>query len=132
MVNKRLFSIVSDANNYASVGATAAATSSKSIKVSTKQVDIGKVGKGFGQVTFLEGIAIDSYGVATGKTSVAKAGTNLGVGLYGMYVNPFVGALYGGLEAFYPGGTEGAVSDYGDTQTIYREQSNGAVFKPGL
>ncbi|SFJ20305.1 hypothetical protein [Myroides guanonis] len=132
MVNKRLFSIVSDANNYASVGATAAATSSKSIKVSTKQVDIGKVGKGFGQVTFLAGIAIDSYGVATGKTSVAKAGTNLGVGLYGMYVNPFVGALYGGLEAFYPGGTEGAVSDYGDTQTIYREQSNGAVFKPGL
>jgi hypothetical protein len=31
------------------------------------------------------------------------------MGLYGMYVHAFPALMYGGLEAFYPGGTNGAL-----------------------
>ena len=40
--------------------------------------------------------------------------------------------FYAGLEAFYPGGTLGAMKDNSDAQAIYRKDNNGAVIKPRL
>src|SRR5690606_7652995 len=92
--------------------------------------NIAKIGKGLGQATFGAGILIDAYGLSTGQTTWGKAGLNTGMSVYGMYVNPITGALYGGLEAFYPGGTAGAIRDYSEAQAIYRQTNNGAVIKP--
>uniref|UniRef100_UPI0039A5F1E0 RHS repeat-associated core domain-containing protein n=1 Tax=Ornithobacterium rhinotracheale TaxID=28251 RepID=UPI0039A5F1E0 len=97
-----------------------------------KTFNIGKIGSALGKVTFAASLALDTYGVITGKTSIGKAGLNLGMGVYGIYVNPIAGTFYGGLEAFYPGGTLGAMRDYSEAQSMYRATNNGAVIKPGL
>ena len=51
-----------------------------------------------------------------------KAILNTGVGAYGIWVNPVAGAIYFGVEAFYPGGIKGMVTDQGKTLTGLSEQ----------
>src|SRR5690606_9838096 len=97
-----------------------------------KTYNLAKIGKAVGNVGSAVGMATDIYGFSTGQTTWGKAGLNTGMSVYGIYVNPITGALYGGLEAFYPGGTLGAMNDYSNAQSAYRQTNNGSVIKPRL
>jgi RHS repeat-associated protein len=60
--------------------------------------------------TVFDGIGVYNYYYNPTSSNVvhpAEAGMNLGMGAYGLYVNPFAGALYFGGSAFYPGGWTG-------------------------
>jgi RHS repeat-associated protein len=60
--------------------------------------------------TVFDGIGVYNYYNNPTSSNVvhpAEAGMNLGMGVYGLYVNPFAGALYFGGSAFYPGGWTG-------------------------
>lgn len=99
-----------------------------------KTFNISKAGKLVGNITFGVGTAMDAYGVYTYYTqgsespnavSPAKAGTNLGVGIYGLYGGPpgwIIGTIYFGTEAFYPGGVKGVITDHGKTLTSLNER----------
>ncbi len=81
--------------------------------------NIGKIGNATGSAFFILGTVNDGIGVynyyqnpsAQNSNAVnpGKAGLNIGLGLYGMYINPIPAVIYGGLEAFYPGGAAGAL-----------------------
>ena len=89
---------------------------------------ISKVGKIAGKITFALGTAIDAYGVITYYTQgsenpdavhPAKAGTNLGVGMYGIYGGPpgwIIGTIYFLGDAFLPGGWEPGLNTLGEIQ----------------
>lgn len=76
---------------------------------------------------------MDIYKLSNGRESFGKAGLNTIVGAWGLtsFGVP-ASILYSGMEAFYPGGTLGAMKDYSDVQKIYRENNNGVVLKPSL
>ena len=84
-----------------------------------KTYGLGTVGKILGRTSLVVGIAGDINGMIIYKSnpnspnavSPAKAGLNTGMGLYGLYVNPIGGSLYFGVDAFYPGGWQGAITD---------------------
>ncbi|MFT3675500.1 MAG: RHS repeat-associated core domain-containing protein [Chitinophagaceae bacterium] len=90
--------------------------------------NIAKSGKLAGKITFLAGTAIDAYGLYTYYTEgsenpnavhPAKAGTNLGVGVYGIYGGPpgwIVGAIYFLGDMTLPGGWEGGLNKLGEIQ----------------
>ncbi|QOD67375.1 hypothetical protein HF329_33555 [Chitinophaga oryzae] len=46
------------------------------------------------------------------STHPAKAGLNLGMGLYGLYYNPLAAGVYFGVDSFYPGGWPGYTDNY--------------------
>lgn len=83
----------------------------------TTTYNIGKIGKGLGALGGIAGTLIDVVGVvnysinpdSSNAIHPAKAGLNLGILGYGAYINPIAPAIYGGLEAFYPGGAAGAM-----------------------
>ncbi|MFZ5553527.1 MAG: hypothetical protein ACOZCO_10450 [Bacteroidota bacterium] len=86
----------------------------------TSTYNISKIGKAVGRVTTAVGIITDGIGVINyynngpndpNSVHPAKAVTNTGVAAYGMYFNPPAAIGYFGLEAFYPGGFAGFVSD---------------------
>lgn len=41
----------------------------------------------------------------------AKAGLNLGVGVYSFYLNPIAGGIYFGIDLLYPGGWKEHIND---------------------
>ncbi len=79
----------------------------------------GKVLKSWGRASTVVGVAVDSYALYNNQISGAKFGLNtgvtawgLGVGAAGMAIPAFVGgALYFGVDAFYPGGFNGAMQN---------------------
>jgi RHS repeat-associated protein len=94
-------------------------------KITTYQVS--KVSKIGGSALVGIGVGFDAIGVYKYYKGVndpdafiqpvhpAKATLNTGVAAYGFWVNPAVGIIYFGTEAFYPGGVKGAVKDQGKT-----------------
>lgn len=90
--------------------------------------NIAKAGKLAGTITFGVGTAIDGYGVYTYYTQgsenpnavhPAKAGANLGVGIYGLYGAPpgwIAGTIYFVGDATLPGGWEGGLNKLGEIQ----------------
>ena len=81
--------------------------------------NVGKGVKALGPATIAVGSLLD-FGIGLpnyythGEThplavSPSKASLNLGIGVYSLH-NPSIGALYFGLETFYPGGTHGALN----------------------
>jgi hypothetical protein len=60
------------------------------------------------------------------SVSPQKAGLNTGVALYSLSINPAVGVLYFGIDAFYPGGLGGYMND---TDRII--QRNQQILGPG-
>jgi hypothetical protein len=97
-----------------------------------------KVGKILGGATFVIGTGLDAIGVYNYYTkgannpnavSPAKAGTNLGIGAWGM-INPATAvgaALYYGVDTFYPGGFNGAMQ-----QNSSLIQQNQAILGSGF
>lgn len=93
--------------------------------------NIGKIGTALGWGSLGLGTAMDGYGVyqysknPTHPSAVhpAKMGLNAGVGLYGIYVNPFFGALYGATEALHPNGFIGAWADDANMKHEFRKQN---------
>jgi hypothetical protein len=83
-------------------------------------IKVAKVGKVLGNATLVAGTLIDGYGVysyykngANSPNAVhpGKATLNLGVGIWGL-ANPATAvgaAMYYGVDAFYPGGFNGAM-----------------------
>lgn len=82
-----------------------------------KTFNVSKVGNMLGKLSFGLGVAMDISGMMIYKNnpnspnavSPAKAGLNTTMGAYGLWVNPIGGALYFGVDAFYPGGWNGAL-----------------------
>ena len=94
-----------------------------------------KVAKGFGFGLTGFGIVYDyTIGVQRYKKGIRdewsvspqKAGLNTGVALYSFTINPAVGILYFGIDAFYPGGLGGYMND---TDRII--QRNQDILGPG-
>jgi len=89
------------------------------------------IGKALGKFSLGLGTAMDTYGVYKYQMNPndpsavhpAKMGINLGVGIYGMQVNPFFGAVYGGAEALHPNGFFGAWADDVNMKSEFREQN---------
>lgn len=81
---------------------------------------INKIGLAASSTFFVLGTINDGIGVYNyyqnpsvlnpNAVHPGKAGLNLGVSIYGMYINPIPALLYGGLEAFYPNGMAGALN----------------------
>jgi hypothetical protein len=89
-------------------------------RITTSKGALARVGKALGILGILVGSGSDAYLVFSGQESRAKAGVNLSVGMIGL-LNPGGGALavgYGLSEAFYPGGAEAALDDYGTESLI--------------
>jgi RHS repeat-associated protein len=104
--------------------------------VSTAKVS--KIGTLLGTGTLILGTIFDAYGVKTyyqkgannpNAVHPSKAGTNLGVGLWGM-LNPFTATGSAGyflIDSFYPGGFKGAI------ENNYRlTQENRAILGPNF
>ena len=81
-----------------------------------KTFNIAKMGKGLGNATVVAGTIVDVYGVINyyklGEDSEnavhpGEAATNVSLTVYGIWVNPAASIIYGGVEAFYPGGFSG-------------------------
>lgn len=89
------------------------------------------IGKALGSATLVAGTAMDGVGVinyydnpsSSNAVHPAKAALNLGVGIYGMKVNPFFGALYGGAEALHPNGFLGMWADDVNMKYNFRKQN---------
>jgi hypothetical protein len=80
---------------------------------------LGFATAGFGLV--MDGIGVYNYYQDPNSVNAvhpAKAGLNAGMSAYGLWVNPLVGALYFGIDAFYPGGWIGV------SQTAERTEIN--------
>lgn len=100
---------------------------------SVSTFNISKAGKLAGIITFGVGTAIDAYGVYTYYTQgsenpnavhPAKAGTNLGVGVYGLYGGPpgwIMGTIYFIGDATIPGGWPAAMKAAADNTQRNRE-----------
>ena len=100
-------------------------------------ISVAKLGKGLGTATLVGGTMIDLYGVNRwiknpndpNAVHPAKAGTNLGVGVWGL-INPAtaVGAAgYYLIDSFYPGRWNGAM------ENNYRlTQENRAILGPNF
>jgi hypothetical protein len=81
---------------------------------------IGKIGGAVGKASFGLGTAMDIRGMLIFKDNPnspnavhpAKAALNAGIGYMGLKINPMAGALYFGVDAFYPGGWTGYGNDY--------------------
>ena len=77
-----------------------------------KTFNIGKVGRGLGNLGAGIGTLADAYGVheyledpnSSNAVHPGKAALNLGMTVYGMFVNPPAGIAYGLIDNFYPGG----------------------------
>ena len=80
---------------------------------------VAKWGGIAGKASFWGGVAMDGIGVynyynnpnSPNAVHPAKAGLNTTMGAYGTWVNPAAGILYFGIDAFYPGGWDGAMND---------------------
>lgn len=104
----------------------------KTFKVSSA-AKVGSWGL-FGVGVVMDGIGVYKYYKAPNTdpnafiqpVHPAKAGLNTGMGLYSLYVNPIAGAMYFGMDAFYPGGWQGAATDYD------RIQKANAAIVPGF
>ncbi|MFY0256527.1 hypothetical protein ACDQ55_21545 [Chitinophaga sp. 30R24] len=55
------------------------------------------------------------------STHPAKAGLNLGMGVYGLYYNPLAAGVYFGMDSFYPGGWPGYANDYEQLQNANQQ-----------
>lgn len=85
--------------------------------------NIGKIGKGIGQVGFGAGVLLDTYGVAnyynngsqhSNSVHPGKAAVNTGMGAWGLLGGPYgaiMSGAYSGIELFYPGGMNGLLND---------------------
>jgi hypothetical protein len=84
---------------------------------STPYATAGKILKSWGRASAVLGFAVDAYAYRNNQISGAHFGVNtgvtawgLGVGAAGMAVPAFIGgALYFGIDTFYPGGFNGAM-----------------------
>lgn len=98
-----------------------------------------KIGKGGGLLvagiaTVADGIGVYNYYAnpkAQYVTHPAKGAFNLGMTYIGLKVNPYVGAIYGVIDGFYPGGAEGYSKDRGNVmQQSMDAQSEGIYTSP--
>jgi RHS repeat-associated protein len=86
----------------------------------------GKIARTIGGATIIAGGAVDLVGVfnyyryqdasesfKSRKFIVhpGKAGLNIGMGIHSFYINPALGAVYFGVDLFYPGGWPAALKD---------------------
>ncbi len=55
------------------------------------------------------------------STHPAKAGLNLGMGVYGLYYNPLAAGVYFGMDSFYPGGWPGYANNYEQLQNANQQ-----------
>ncbi|MFY7665513.1 RHS repeat-associated core domain-containing protein [Flavobacterium sp.] len=86
--------------------------------------NISKVGNLFGKLSLGFGVAADIRGMMIHQNNPnspnavhpSKAVLNTGMGVYGLWVNPFAGALYFGVDAFYPGGWPAALERSAEVQ----------------
>ncbi|MFC7346925.1 hypothetical protein ACFQO9_09380 [Chryseobacterium zhengzhouense] len=77
--------------------------------------NIGKVGGYVGKASFGAAVVMDAAGMIIYKNNPTspnavhpiKAGVNTAIGLYSLKVNPALGIVYFGVDAFYPGGWVG-------------------------
>lgn len=84
----------------------------------TNTYKISKIGKTAGAGLAVASTFIDAAGVynyyynkeSSFKVTPRKAGLNLTMGAYGMWINPIGAALYTGIDNFYPGGWPGAAN----------------------
>ncbi len=136
---------ISDGNGYLGFAALAIEKTPGSFRISTakqgfspkyygnswtgnqyaKTFNIGKIGKGIGQIGFGAGLLFDGIGVANyydpsvgpnnqNSVSPVKAGVNTGMGAWGLLGGPYgaiVSGVYSGMELLYPGGVKGYVDD---------------------
>ncbi len=88
----------------------------------TKVTTLSKVGKGLGWAGLGVGTYLDYQGVknynnpkigpnSPNSVNPGKAGLNLGMGLYGIFINPIPSLMYSGIDTFYPGGWDQAMKD---------------------
>ncbi len=113
-------------------------------RAAIKTFRIAKVAKVTGILTIVATTATDMIGVYNYYTYMdapdyikqdqylvhpAKAGLNLGIGIYSFYVNPIVGIVYFGIDTFYPGGWEAALNDQ-DRRTRKTQEILGPSWNP--
>ncbi|HEU5168311.1 MAG TPA: hypothetical protein VFU29_22350, partial [Chitinophagaceae bacterium] len=96
-------------------------------RAAIKTFKVSSVAKFGSHTLFGVGVLFDGFGVYKYYSGAndpdafiqpvhpAKAALNTGVGAYALWVDPVVGIVYFGTEAFYPGGIKGAVKDQGKT-----------------
>ncbi len=90
-----------------------------------KTYSLAKLGKGAGIISGVIGLGLDGVGVynyyhpnaqnINSRVSPGKFGADglmTGVGIYGGPPGAGVSLLYFGVDAFYPGGVQGASTDY--------------------
>ena len=107
-----MMAVASKMNPYITVVGDAARTSGGRFFV----LDLPKIGKAGGFLTFAAFTVIDAYGLynyynnpnANYVTTPEKFWTNVGIGAAGIISVP-AGITLGGIEAFYPGGIKGAI-----------------------
>jgi len=99
--------------------------------VESAPLKISGIGKTIGNYTLGIGTAIATYGVYQYQKDSnhlhsmhpAKMEINLGVGIYGIKVNPIFGALYSGAEALHRNGFMGAWADDVNMKSEFRKQN---------
>ena len=90
---------------------------------------VAKVGKMAGRASIGIGVVIDANGVrnyyedpmSANAVTPAKFGLNLGVTAHSAAFNPVVGIGYFAIDAFFPGGWEGALTAQMEVQDMNRE-----------
>ncbi|WP_228388332.1 RHS repeat-associated core domain-containing protein, partial [Chryseobacterium sp. CBo1] len=103
-----------------------------------KTYSISKFGTKLGYVAAGAGLVMDGIGVynytqnpnAPDAVTPTKAATNTGMSAWGILGGPYgvmVSAAYGGMEAIYPGGVEGAMND----NTKFQSELDNGVNKAG-
>jgi RHS repeat-associated protein len=84
----------------------------------TTTYGLSKFAKGLGTFGAVVGTGLDATGVynyyspiygpnSPNSVHPAKASLNLGINVYGIYINPVPAVLYSGIDMFYPGGWTG-------------------------
>lgn len=99
-------------------------------KAGIKTYKVARWAKAGGYLSLGIGTAMDAVAVKNyyekgpddpNSTHPAKAGLNLGMGLYGLEYNPLAAGVYFGVDAFYPGGWPGYANDYEQLQNANQQ-----------
>jgi RHS repeat-associated protein len=104
-----------------------------------KTFNVAKIGGLVAKGSIVGGIVLDGVGVynyynnptSVNVVSPGKMGLNTGMAAYGLWINPVGGALYFGVDAFYPGGWPAALETQAKVEKRERDMT-GASTKMGL
>ncbi|MFM2224931.1 MAG: hypothetical protein RJA07_1133 [Bacteroidota bacterium] len=72
---------------------------------------LSKAGNLLGKISVGIGVFLDYRALQNNEISPEKFELNTAMGAYGLWINPIAPTLYFGIDAFYPGGWNGAMQD---------------------